>query len=101
MRKLIITFLFSGLIFMTGMYVGAQFASGETESLYSAYEEWQNEQAEEKTNQVHQEHVKTVQIDEQSIYSTTAKSFSDILKDLSRSVVFQVLSLFEKILGSS
>lgn len=67
----------------------------------NAYEKWQAEQKE-KDEQHVREHAKEIDDEQQNnIYSTTAKSFSDMLKNLSRTVVFQVLSAFEKIIGSS
>ncbi len=98
MRKLFLITLFVGCIFFAGMHVGATMKENETQSIYAAYEDWQKEQAEKKEQQT--KHEANEQKEKSSIFSKTAKSFTHFLKNLSRTVVFQVLSIFEKLIGA-
>lgn len=100
MGRFFATSIFIACIFFVGMFFGVKMTESESiiksESITNAYEEWELERKE-----IVEHNMETEDRTEINIYSTTAKSLSDMLKNLSRTVVFQVLSAFDKIIGSS
>lgn len=99
MGKLFATSIFVGCIFFAGMFFGAAMtekqASNEFESISSSYQDWkkEKEQAEQSVQDTNEKN------DRENVYSNIAKSFSDKLKAIARTVVFYVISILEKAFG--
>ncbi len=102
MGKFFATSLLVGCIFFLGVFFGTSITQNqtgkpvdrETESIFGAYVDWQETQKSEleKSRENTQEH------QEKSVYSTIANSISVTLKNVSRTVVFHLLALFERLL---
>lgn len=99
MGKFFAVSIFVGCIFFAGMFFGATMTekqeTNEIESISSSYKDWKKEKAQAETS-VQDTNEKN---DRENIYSNIAKSISDKLKTVARSIVFQVISIFEKVFG--
>lgn len=107
MGKFIATSCLIGCIFFVGVFFGATLSEDDvqrkspqinTESISGAYEKWQVKQAEEKQAKSKDHMNEKNTATENNVYSETAKSFSNVLKNVSRTVVFHILSIFEKMI---
>jgi len=99
MGKFFAMSIFVGGIFFAGMFFGAMMAekqaSQEIKSISSSYEEWKTEQAQEEIS-IQDANDRNGR---ENVYSNIAKSLSDKIKTIARSIVFHVISIFEKAFG--
>jgi len=90
--------IFIACIFFAGMFFGATMTekqgTDEIESISSSYADWKKAQHAKESAQEAME-----KNDHDNFFSNVAKSVSDKLKTLARTVVFHVISILEKAFG--
>lgn len=98
MGKFFATSIFIACIFFAGVFFGATMTEkqgmNEIESISSSYEDWKKEQ---QTQEPAQDAIE--KNERENVFSNVAKSFSDKLKTVARTVVFHVISILEKAFG--